>query len=433
MINKFDFARLKKFQNSSQIDGNLVGSIEGRIYRIFRNNIKDYKEALLLIQPMKRVINTQLISEEKDVLIVEHEALKFITYFSEWTKSQTVEAAIAILQIQKELAVRGFYLFDPHAFNITFKNAEPIYFDIGSIKKGKVSVSFWFLKNFCGSFTKDFWDSVLKIGKIQKSIIAFRMLLSTAPLDLLIKIISKKDKSLSSRIILILIKDFPKFIKVLKLISRKISFLKIHLTDWSDYQQKEPTLISESPRVTNFIKLITRYHPESILDIGANKGAYTKLALTLGVKEAVCIDLDENSLNILIEDIRKHNLPIWTAKLNLMEYSKNPGCYGTYQPTHERLHADFCICLAVVHHLCYFGDYSFEQVAERLNRFADKILIVEFIPSNDAHLSSDNYKGKDRSWYTNENFIKAMKYYFSKDHEIFESDPSPRILIKFEK
>jgi len=433
MINKFDFTEFKKFRNSSQIDGNVVGFIEGRIYRVFRKEIEDYKEVLSIIHPNKLVIPTQIISEETDTLIVEHEPLEFITYYNEWTKSQKVEAAIAIIMIQKELSARGYYLFDPHAFNITFKNTEPIYFDIGSIKRGKVAASTWFLKNFCGGFTKDYWDSVLRIGKIQKTIIAFRVLISTTPLDLLIKIISKKGKSFSSKIISKLIKDFPKSIKVLKLISLKIPFLKIYLTNWSDYEQKEPVLLKESPRVNNFIKLISRYHPESILDIGANKGAYSKLALTLGVKKAVCIDLDENSLNILREDIRKNNLPLWTAKLNLMEYSENPGCYGTYQPAHERLHVDFCICLAVVHHLCYFGEYSFEQVAERFNRFTDKILIVEFIPFDDTHLMGTNYKGKDKSWYTTENFIKAMRFYFSKDHEILESDPSPRILIKFEK
>lgn len=433
MINKIDLAEFKKFQNSSKIDGNFVGSIEGRIFRIFNSNIKDYKEVILLTNPIKWLINTQIISEETEVLVVEHELLEFITYYDEWTMSQKVEAAIAIIMIQQELSVHGFYLFDPHAFNITFKNAKPIYFDFGSIKKGQPSVPIWFLKNFCGGFTKDYWDSTLQIGRIEKSIISLRILLSSSPLELLMKIISRKRKPLQHKILSKLIKDFPKVLKVLKLISQKIPFLKIDLTNWSDYKQKEPALLKESPRVVNFLKIINRYHPESILDIGANKGAYSKLALKSGVSKAVCIDLDENSIDILREDIRENNLPIWTAKLNLMEYAERPGCYGTYQPAHERLHSDFCFCLAVVHHLCYFGNYSFERVAERFNRFADKILIVEFIPSDDEHLSGANYKGKDRSWYTTENFIRSMKVYFSKDHEIYESDPYPRVLIKFEK
>ncbi len=433
MINKFNLTEFKKFHNSSQIDGNVVGSIEGRIFRIFRKKINIYKEAISIIHPIKSIIPTKTIFEDSESLIVEHEPLEFITYYDEWTKNQKVEAAISILKIQKELSAHGFYLFDPHSFNITFKNAEPIYFDFGSIKKGTVSTSTWFLKNFCGGFTKDYWDSILNIGKIQKSTIAFRLLFSSSPYDLLIKIISRRRENILQKVILTIVNIFPKSLKIFNLLSKKIPALNSSITNWSEYVQKEPLLINESPRVSNFIKLITYYKPETILDIGANKGAYSKLALKLGVKKAICADLDENSLNILREDVHKNQLPIWTAKLNLMEYNENPGCYGTYQPVHERLHSDFCICLAVVHHLCYFGNYSFDNVAERLNRFSDKILILEFIPYDDVHLGGANYKGKDRTWYTAANFIKAMKFYFPKVHEIFESDPYPRILIKFEK
>jgi hypothetical protein len=432
-MNTINLSEFKKFTTSSGIENNVVGKLQNKVVRIFRSDIKDYKEVISFSNGILYLISAKISFEDNSLLVVEHEPLEFITYYDEWTKRQKVEAAIAIIMIQKELSVRGFYLFDPHVFNITFKNAEPVYFDFGSIKKDKISPSTWFLKNFCGGFTKDYWDSVLKIGKIQKSLIAFRLLFSSSPYDLLIKIISRHRENILQKIILFVANIFPKSLKILKLLFEKIPSLNSLITNWSDYKQKDPLLINESPRVNNFIKLITHYNPAIILDLGANKGAYSKLSLTLGVKKAVCADLDENSLNILREDIRKNNLPIWTAKLNLMEYSEKPGCYGTYQPAHERLHAEFCICLAVVHHLSYFGEYSFEQVAERFNRFADKILIVEFIPSNDVHLSGAIYKGKDRSWYTTENFIRAMKVYFSKDHEIFESDPSPRILIKFEK
>ena len=114
-----------------------------------------------------------------------------------------------------------------------------------------------------------------------------------------------------------------------------------------------------------------------------------------------------------------------------MSYPEKPGYYQTYLPAHKRLNSDFTICLAVVHHICYFGNYSFEEFAERLNRFAKKILIVEFVPYDDIHLTGARYKGKDRSWYTLENFITAMKKWFPGEHEIFDSTPSPRLLIKF--
>jgi hypothetical protein len=119
------------------------------------------------------------------------------------------------------------------------------------------------------------------------------------------------------------------------------------------------------------------------------------------------------------------------AKLDIMNYPEQPGYYASYIPAHNRLNCDFTICLAVVHHICYFGNGTFDDFAERLNRFTNKILIVEFVPYDDVHLTGKKYKGKDRSWYTLENFIKAIKKWFPGDYEIFESTPSPRILIKF--
>jgi len=87
--------------------------------------------------------------------------------------------------------------------------------------------------------------------------------------------------------------------------------------------------------------------------------------------------------------------------------------------------------LAVVDRACDRGNYYVDGFADRLNRFAKKNLIIEFVPNNDIHLTGNIYKGKDRSWYTLDNFVKAFKKYFSGEHEIFDSTPSPRILIKF--
>lgn len=432
-MNEIDFSKFKKFSNSSGIENNFVGVYQDKIIRIFKNDLRDYLQVTQISSKLPNLISTKLLTETQDYLAVEHEPLEFITYFNEWTRKQKVEAAIAVIELQKVLAENGYYLFDPHAFNITFNNASPVYFDFGSIKKGKVNSSNWFLKNFCGGFTKDYWDSVLKIGRIKKLSISFSLVLSQSPYELLIKKIRKYEVSKLQRIIHFLSKFFPILIRVLQPLSNKFSFLKQAVTNWSDYEQKEPGLLKDSKRVNNFIDIFNKYKPEAILDIGANKGAFSKLALSLGVKKAICADLDENSLNILRDDIRANNLSIWTAKLNLMDYDESPGCYKSYLPVHKRLHSEFCICLAVVHHLSYFGNYTFDQVAERLNRFVAKILIVEFIPHDDIHLSGPTYKGRDRSWYTTDNFIIAMKKYFPKDHQVFESDPYPRILIKFEK
>ncbi len=432
-MNFFKESDFKKFPTSSGIDQNVVGLYNGKVVRLIKEHIPDYKNVLSICSDVKGLIKSKLYYEDAEQLIIEHEKLEYITYFIEWTKIQKVEAAVSVIQIQKSLSEHGFFLFDPHAFNITFKNTEPVYFDFGSIKKGNVKPYIWFLKSFCGGFSKDYWDSVLKINIFQKIFIVIRLLLNKAPYDYLIKKVNHYESNYLQKIINLIIRYFPKSYKLLRVLSKVTPYLNSYLTNWSDYEQKEPTIQKDNPRVNNFVEITKKYLPERILDIGANKGAYSKLALSLGAQKAVCADLDENSLNLLMLEARNKKLPIWTVKLNLMDYPEKPGCYGTYKSAHLRFNSDFCICLAVVHHICYFGNNSFEEFAEKINLFATKVLIVEFIPYDDIHLRGPFYKGKDRSWYTTDNFIAAMKKYFPKDHEIYDSSPSPRILIKFEK
>ena len=112
---------------------------------------------------------------------------------------------------------------------------------------------------------------------------------------------------------------------------------------------------------------------------------------------------------------------------------KLPVVINSYLPAHKRLNSDFGLCLDVVHHVCYFGNRSFDEFAERLNRFVNKTLLVEYVPYDDVHLTGENYKGKNRSWYTKENFIKAVQKYFPGEYEIYNSTPEPRILILFKK
>jgi tRNA G37 N-methylase Trm5 len=173
--------------------------------------------------------------------------------------------------------------------------------------------------------------------------------------------------------------------------------------------------------------------PTSIIDIGANRGAYSFLALNNGAQKAICIDLDSFSLDVLRESINSNEWNITTARVNIMDYDETPGCFNSYLPAHKRLNSDFGICLAVVHHVCYFGNKSFDEFAERLNRFVNKTLLVEFVPYDDIHLTGPVYKGRDRSWYTLDNFITSIQKYFPDEFEIYNSSPAPRKLLVFKR
>lgn len=427
----FNISEFKQFKTSSGLDGDVTGLYAGKVVRIFRNNFNLYKEILSLSKEIHKLIKSKPFYEDENYFIIEHEKLENITYSNEWTKKQKVDAAKTIIEVQSSLVKKDFYLKDPHAFNITFKYYQPIYIDFGSIKKGKINPAWWFIKCFCGWTENDYWDDVLKISLIQKLWISLVISISSKPYSYLSKKILTFESGIIERKLHLLLNRKGIVGRLIRKIVNSFPNIFKGFSNWTDYNQKSPEINFADARNKNILNLLNQYNPEKVLDIGANKGAFSLLSLSSGAKEAIAIDLDNYSLDFLFNQIKTHKNCITIAKLNVMNYPDNPGHYQTYLPAHERLFSDFVICLAVVHHVCYFGSSSFDEFSERLSRFAKKILVVEFVPSDDIHLTGNVYKGKDRSWYTTENFITVMKKYFPGLHEIYDSTPSPRLLIKF--
>jgi len=428
---KFDISIFKPFPTSSGLDDDSTGMYEEKVVRVFRKNFEIVKSVLEFSDELKFLIRSKLIYEDEKLLVIEHEQLENITYFNEWTKKQRVLAARSIIELQSELVKKGFYLNDPHSFNLTFKYYQPIYFDFGSIRKGKIRPTWWFIKCFCGWTEHDYWDEVLKINIIQKFLITFQMSFSRSPYQYLLKKILRFETGFIEKQIMKLLGNKGLAGRINRKIVNGLPLLFSNFSNWTDYEQKSPVLDFNNARNKNILHLFNQHKPKKILDIGANKGAFSILALENETEEAIAIDLDNYSLDFLLNQINIKNNKATIAKLNFMNYPEHPGYYKSYLPAHERLYSDFTICLAVVHHVCYFGNSSFEDFAKRLNRFTKKILIVEFVPYDDVHLTGPVYKGKNRSSYTLDNFINVMLKWFPGEHEIYESSPTPRVLIKF--
>jgi SAM-dependent methyltransferase len=429
----FNDKNFNRFSTSTGTDGNYVGIYNEKILRVIEKRIDDFKELLRHIQDLPFLIHSKIILDESHRLIIEHHRLENFTYYDEWTKRQRVEAALAIIQLQDKLSTIGFFLTDPHAFNITFKFSDPIYFDLGSVTKGTIKPWWWFLKCFTGYKEHDYWDEVLGISSIRKFVTAFFLSFHRRPYSYLQKVIKRYENKWFENFTKLLITKNNFISKVIRKLNKFVPGIFRNVTNWTDYDQKDPSLNVNIERTANIISIFKQYLPKTVLDIGANRGAYTFLALEYGTSEAISLDLDSFSIDLLREKAGQTKAKIITATLNIMDYDETPGCYDSYLAAHRRLNCEFGLCLAVVHHVCYFGNNSFDEFAERLSRFVSKILVVEFVPYDDVHLTGPAYKGKDRSWYTTDNFIQTVQKYFPGDYEIFNSTPRPRILIKFTK
>jgi len=300
-LDSFNPELFEQFETSTKVDGNYTGMYEGEVIRVIEENVEDYKRLLLQSDEIPFLINADLIFEDNDRIIIEHRLLENITYFDEWTKKQRVEAALAVIQIQTHLVKQGYFLNDPHGFNITFENNIPVYFDFGSILKGKINPVRWYLQCFNGLNVNDYWDDILRIGFIRKMFTAFVLSFHKSPYYYLSNIIKKGEQKTISKILSVGVNKSKFLAKIVRKFGKIIPGIFEGITNWTDYDQKDPSLLENNERNENIISILRKHSPNLIIDIGANRGAYSFLALNNGAKKAICIDLDSFSLDAIQE------------------------------------------------------------------------------------------------------------------------------------
>src|SRR4029078_10562651 len=120
---------------------------------------------------------------------------------------------------------------------------------------------------------------------------------------------------------------------------------------------------------------------------GCNRGWYEQQAARLGAR-VVCSDLDGKAIAARYADARKNHLHLQPLILDVLNPSPGLGVRNTqWAPAADRLHCDLVMALALTHHLTLEHRVGFEEVVASLSAFADRWLLVEFVPGADAHLA----------------------------------------------
>ncbi len=125
------------------------------------------------------------------------------------------------------------------------------------------------------------------------------------------------------------------------------------------------------------------------------------------------------------------NLPILPLVVDIRYPSPGQGTSNQMiAPALQRLPCDLVLALGLVHVLVFEHFHPFEQVCEMLAPFSKRWLLVEFIPPEDEEVC----KGMvvRYSWYTRDNFIKALKKWFPRVI-LMPSFSGPRELFLCEK
>ena len=358
-------------------------------------------------------------------LTIWHEKIPYQNYCMEWLPEMLKDAALQFLRLNLQLIKDGYMTKDGHPWNIFFQRWRPVFIDIGSIvpfdkKVFQKSMQefrsyFWlplimFAKEGCGK-TYDFLKLPIPNHKYRNSL--------------------ANEMHIPSYV-------SPKFLPErfgVKRLIRQISRMEIDYnksTTWSNYNQREISIDEpqEFPEKQGVVyKFISTLTGGSLLDIGSNKGWFSRLANSLGFN-VIAIDNDIPSLTRLYQMAKRERLNILPLYVDFSKPTESHGLKNGYPSFEDRIHCDVVLAMAMVHHLTYKSKMTFEEISRRMGKLSKRYAVVEFIPKEDYYVSKWDHTGME--WYNSKCFIEAFMKEF-KNYKVFPSSPSPREIYIFEK
>jgi hypothetical protein len=173
---------------------------------------------------------------------------------------------------------------------------------------------------------------------------------------------------------------------------------------WSDYPQDEraPSRhVAEKQQTVR--EILTWLEPDSVLDMGANKGWYAFMAEGLGCR-VVAFDSDEYCVDQMYLRGQAETKRVLPLHMDFLCPTPQSGPALAWRTAFDRLQSEVSLVLALVHHLALRQDISFEHIAHIVDRYTRRASVVEFVPPEDEQIGSWPVPVE----YTKTNLIAAM-------------------------
>lgn len=422
--------------------GKLFLSAEGRLFRGITASMSPFFRSLInsgLIDSLSQkglLVDTSVCDRRIDGydLVLEHRRIPFVTYSSEWTPEMLRDAAVQVLALQRELAAGGMQLHDGHCMNTLFAGTRPVWVDLGSIEVSPPGELWPATEEFCRWFLHPVAMSAA--GYPGEARVLMRDYLHGVPGGLVEKLCPDLAAKWTHSSYATLEVSQRNRLELIDTLLREVTDVQLprRTTDWSEYYADTPAGIEPSdgwrPKQRTFYEILQKVRPETLVDIGSNRGVYGQIAARHGITVAA-FDRDETAVADLYNDARNRNLPMTALLCDLMNPTPARGInYRWWPSVHDRLRSDMAIALALVHHLVFKAHLDFEQIVSCLAGFARKWLLVEFIPRDDKYVKE--WLTPEHDWYTLPCFLDCLKKHFRRV-ETLPSDPDPRLFVLCER
>jgi SAM-dependent methyltransferase len=365
------------------------------------------------------VASEVLSAEENQPLLLQHPRVFFPSYPWEWTPSQWVAAGELTLELCGQLLHDGWILKDATPLNILFDGSRPVFVDLLSIERRDPRSPLWLAY---GQFARTFllplaahkylgWplaatlhrrdgyepvelypylSSVERWSAPLRSLVTLPFLLETrkgggaAPSRL------QQEPEIAAAVLERNLRSFAKALRALEPKGRDSRWSEYHAA--ADHYSEE-----ERRRKQEFVdRTLQLLRPQSVLDIGANTGQYSRIAASAGAR-VVAWDTDVASSDRNWREAREGGLPILPLIADVARPTPAVGWCNTESLNlleRARRRFDCVMMLGILHHLLLADQIPMADVAALLSSLTRRWSIVEWVPRTDVRYI-DLCRGRD--------------------------------------
>ena len=398
----------------------------GGLYRGVRRGQADFISRLFKDGVIQSLVERGLLIETEPTafkldgyeLIVRHKSVPFPSYPNEWCAGMLKDASALMLDLEIELARQNLSLKDGHPWNILFDGCNPVFVDLTSIVPLAESSTWPAYDEFCrfcyyplilmshgreraARCLMAEYEGVLRSDlsmlprRFALSPFAFRKAIDRVlrPARLL-----KKNDARGSRSIF------------LERLRRDVERIKVPGHNGSASKSTiDTSRASAAQQVLQ--RILKRLRPGSVLDIDGFEGLYSMQAARLG-SSVVYFSTDQRVVAELYHRARGEALSVLPLVMDFVKPTPSIGYSSHYTiAATERFKCDMVLALSTVERLVFDKYMSFDLIAEGIASYSKRWAIVEFVPPE--HLPDGRKSGDSFQWYTMDNFVDAVRNYFS--------------------
>lgn len=342
--------------------------------------------------------------------VLRHERIEVLSYPYEWPFEMLRDAALLQLSLTRRALAEGLSTKDASAYNVQFVGTRPVFIDVGSFERQRKSEPWPGYRQFCELFLNPLLVQAMRDvpfqpllrgnihgitpavaaallrgeGRFNKSVLLHVRMHAKAE-----RRYGDADRQHDVKAELAQAGFGPAIVeKQLRDLERTVAGLTWdrQSSTWSDYSDRAHYELEDLRAKEQFVARTIEAAPGGlVLDLGANDGHFSRLALQSGARSVVAVDSDDVVVDRLYRDLRREGEQrILPLVLDLSDPSPGIGWRSRERPPFvDRVRPDVVLCLAVVHHLALTNTVPLPAIVELLADF-DAPVVVEFPHHDDV-------------------------------------------------